>query len=127
MKKYMKWNGDKGLMSIGIQEAGANQIEGQTAYMLFFERDAIDMKAYLPKIREPSVSSAESAATSSSDSSALSSNQQPSATTVSTGAVPPAAVVPGAASDEDEAGKKCVIMWNPFTNKTVSSLDSSRP
>jgi len=43
------------------KEAGANQIEGQTAYMLFYERDGIDMKAYLPKIREPSTSSAESA------------------------------------------------------------------
>ena len=29
--------------------------------MLFYERDGIDMKAYLPKIREPSTSSAESA------------------------------------------------------------------
>ena len=44
-----------------LQEAGANQIEGQTAYMLFYERDGIDMKAYLPKIREPSTSSVESA------------------------------------------------------------------
>jgi len=43
------------------KEAGANQIEGQTAYMLFYERDGIDMKAYLPKIREPSTSSVESA------------------------------------------------------------------
>lgn len=29
--------------------------------MLFYEREGIDMKAYLPKIREPSISSAESA------------------------------------------------------------------
>lgn len=28
--------------------------------MLFYERDGIDMKAYLPKLREPSTSSAES-------------------------------------------------------------------
>ena len=71
-----------------IKESSANQIEGQTAYMLFFERDGIDMKAYLPKLREPSTSSAESA---NSDSTA--------------GKATPAVI-----GLEDEDGKKCCIM-----------------
>ncbi|XP_046459200.1 ubiquitin carboxyl-terminal hydrolase 32-like isoform X2 [Daphnia pulex] len=70
------------------KESSANQIEGQTAYMLFFERDGIDMKAYLPKLREPSTSSAESA---NSDSTA--------------GKGTPAVI-----GLEEEDGKKCCIM-----------------
>lgn len=56
--------------------------------MLFFERDGIDMKAYLPKLREPSTSSAESASSES-----------------ATGKGP--APVNGL---DDEEGKKCCIM-----------------
>ncbi|KZS03438.1 Uncharacterized protein APZ42_033875 [Daphnia magna] len=70
------------------KESSANQIEGQTAYMLFFERDGIDMKAYLPKLREPSTSSAESA------------NSESTSGKV-------AVAVSGL---EEEEGKKCCIM-----------------
>ena len=56
--------------------------------MLFFERDGIDMKAYLPKLREPSTSSAESA------------NSDSTAGKVT-------AAVHGL---EEEDGKKCCIM-----------------
>lgn len=56
--------------------------------MLFFERDGINMKAYLPKLREPSTSSAESA-----------SSDSPSARV--------AAAVNGIEEDE---GKKCSVM-----------------
>lgn len=56
--------------------------------MLFFERDGIDMKAYLPKLREPSTSSAESA------------NSESASAKV--------AVAVGGLEEED--GKKCIIM-----------------
>lgn len=56
--------------------------------MLFFERDGIDMKAYLPKLREPSTSSAESA------------NSESTSGKV-------AVAVSGL---EEEEGKKCCIM-----------------
>ena len=42
--------------------------------MLFYERDGIDMKAYLPKFREPSTSSAESANSDNTSSSVLATN-----------------------------------------------------
>ena len=58
--------------------------------MLFYERDGIDMKAYLPKIREPSTSSAESAI---------------SDTTTGRNAN-----VERNAVDSDDDGKKCSIM-----------------
>jgi len=59
--------------------------------MLFYERDGIDMKAYLPKIREPSMSSVESAI---------------SDTTTAT-----KSVVNGV---EDDDPKKCSIMWKTY-------------
>lgn len=56
--------------------------------MLFFERDGIDMKAYLPKLREPSTSSAESA------------NSDLTA----------AKITPAVNGVDEEDGKKCCIM-----------------
>ena len=58
--------------------------------MLFYERDGIDMKAYLPKIREPSTSSAESAISDTTAGKCQSVN----------------------GLNEDEDTKKCSIMWN---------------
>ena len=84
------------------------QIEGQTAYMLFYERNGIDIKAYLPKFREPSTSSAESA---------NSENLGASAAGGSAPAGSPAGRVHSAAVngvtgqlDEQEESKKCRLM-----------------
>ena len=65
--------------------------------MLFYERDGIDIKAYLPKIREPSVSSAESA-----NSEATTGERMTNGgVSLSTGA---------GINGDDEDPKKCAIM-----------------
>lgn len=79
--------------------------------MLFYERDGIDMKAYLPKFREPSTSSAESA---NSDNVAAPATATAIAAAVSSGSTGRAqlAAVNGLAvqSEEQEENRKCRLM-----------------
>lgn len=97
------------------QESSASQIEGQTAYMLFYERDGIDIKAYLPKFREPSTSSAESANSDHNSNSAVTAGTVLTAGNPNSGKNSSSSTANGQAAvakedDQDEGNKKCRLM-----------------
>jgi hypothetical protein len=79
--------------------------------MLFYERNGIDMKAYLPKFREPSTSSAESAnIDNTSASGATSAGNGPIGASASNKLHSAAVNGLGVHPDEQEEGKKCRLM-----------------